>query len=58
MEDMVLGRDWRSFLLGSMGDPSLGTMKVMENLKWWTSFLANSASGIRWPIPGVGTMAI
>lgn len=40
-----------------MGVPSLGTMKVTANLWRTTSRLANSTSGMRWPIPAVGTTA-
>lgn len=32
-------------------------MNVMEKLCWTTSRLANSTRGMRWPRPGVGTMA-
>ena len=40
-----------------MGDPSVGMMKVTKKWWWRTSRLASSASGMRWPIPGLGTMA-
>lgn len=40
-----------------MGDPSVGMRKVTRKLWWRTSRLASSTSGMRWPIPGLGTMA-
>ncbi len=40
-----------------MGDPSVGMIKVTKKWWWRTSRLASSTSGMRWPIPGLGTMA-
>jgi hypothetical protein len=40
-----------------MGEPSEGMSKVTRKSWWTTSRLASSTSGMRWPIPGVGTMA-
>ncbi|KAG5563381.1 hypothetical protein RHGRI_005960 [Rhododendron griersonianum] len=37
---------------------SVGTMKVRKKLWRRASRVANSVSGMRWPIPGVGTMTI
>lgn len=40
-----------------MDDPSFGMMKVTVKLCWTTNRLASSTRGMRWPSPGVGTMA-
>ena len=55
---MGLGRDWRSFFWSSTDEPSLRIIKVTATSLWTTSRLANSMSGKRCPIPGVGTMAM
>lgn len=52
------GRAERTDCWALDGEPlSVGMMKVTVSRWWWTSFFASSASGMRWPIPGVGSMA-
>lgn len=55
---MPFGRDSRTCSWACGGGPVVGTMMVAETWwRWWSSS-ANAASGMRWPIPGLGRIAM
>lgn len=51
------GRELRRACWGWDGGPSEAMMKVKVKRWWERRRLANSISGIKWPIPGLGKMA-
>lgn len=57
-EWMAEGRESRVEIWALEGGPSVGMRKVMSKLWWWTSRFANSMSGIRCPMPGLGRIAM
>lgn len=57
-EAMEEGRELRMDIWALEGDDSPGKMNVTVKRWWLTSRFANSASGMRWPTPGLGMIAI